>query len=71
MTTLPHSVSSGEDAPPSLTLLVASLPRPSASPSIRKYGRYWAVYDATDVLICLCVYYKGAREVVRRLQEKA
>jgi hypothetical protein len=35
---------------------------------ITKYGRYWAVYDQTDVLVCLCVYRKGALEVVRRLQ---
>jgi hypothetical protein len=33
-----------------------------------RYGRYWAVYDRRDVLICVCVYKKGAREVVRRLQ---
>ena len=37
---------------------------------IRKYGRYWAVYDAAGVLICVCMYRKGAQEVVRLLQEK-
>jgi hypothetical protein len=37
---------------------------------IRKYGRYWAVYDADGTLVCLCVYRKGAEEVVRRLQSK-
>ena len=40
--------------------------------SIRKYGRSWAVIDADGTLVCLCVYRKGALEVVRRLhaQEK-
>ncbi len=37
--------------------------------SIRTYGRYWAVYDAQGVLICVTVYKKGAEAVVRRLQE--
>jgi len=36
--------------------------------SIRKYGRYWAVLDAEGALVCVCVYRKGAAEVVRRLQ---
>jgi hypothetical protein len=35
---------------------------------ITPYGRYWAVYDDTGVLVCVCVYKKGAQEVVRRLQ---
>jgi hypothetical protein len=30
--------------------------------------RYWTVLDATGTLVCLCVYRKGAEEVVRRLQ---
>ena len=34
---------------------------------IRKYGRYWAVLDADGTLVCLCVYRRGALEVVRRL----
>jgi hypothetical protein len=38
--------------------------------SIRKYGRYWAVIDAEGTLVCLCVYLKGAVEVIRRLQAK-
>ena len=37
--------------------------------SIQPYGRYWALYDACGVLICLTVYKKGALEVVRRLQD--
>jgi len=36
--------------------------------SIRKQGRYWAILDADGTLVCLCVYRKGAQEVVRRLQ---
>ena len=36
--------------------------------SIRKYGgRYWAVYDNAGALVCVCLYKKGAQEVVRRL----
>ncbi len=35
--------------------------------TITPYGRYWAVYDDAGELVCLCVYRKGAREVVRRL----
>ncbi len=32
--------------------------------------RYWAVIDTEDTLVCLCVYRKGALEVVRRLEER-
>jgi hypothetical protein len=35
--------------------------------TIKKYGRFWAIYDAANVLVCVCVYRKGAEEVVRRL----
>ncbi len=37
---------------------------------IARYGksRYWAVLDADSSLICLCVYKRGALEVLRRLQ---
>ena len=37
---------------------------------IERYGktRYWAVVDTTGSLVCVCVYQKGATEVVRRLQ---
>jgi hypothetical protein len=40
---------------------------------IKRYGntRHWAVYDDEDRLICLCVYKKGAQEVVRRLEAAA
>jgi hypothetical protein len=37
---------------------------------IERYGntRYWAVRDSDGSLICLCVYKRGAFEVLRRLQ---
>ena len=37
---------------------------------IEKYGNtcYWAVVDSMGTLVCLCVYRKGAVEVIRRLQ---
>ena len=28
--------------------------------SIRKYGRFWAVYDSAGVLVCIGLYKKGA-----------
>lgn len=34
---------------------------------LEKYGRFWAVYDAEDILVCVTVYKKGALEVIRRL----
>ena len=39
---------------------------------IVRYGntRYWAVMDADGTLMCLCVYKRGALEVLRRLQTK-
>jgi hypothetical protein len=37
--------------------------------SIRKYGRYWAVYASDGALICITVYRNGATEVIRRLQQ--
>jgi hypothetical protein len=36
--------------------------------TMRKYGRFWAVYADDGALICVCVYKKGALEVLRRLQ---
>jgi hypothetical protein len=34
-----------------------------------RYGntRYWAVLDTDGSLVCLCVYKRGALEVLRRL----
>lgn len=39
----------------------------AAATRIERRGRYWAVLEG-DTLICLTVYLKGAREVVRRLK---
>jgi len=33
----------------------------------QKHRRWWEVRDPDDELVCLTVYLKGAREVVRRL----
>jgi len=33
----------------------------------QKHARWWEVRDPDDELVCLTVYRKGAREVVRRL----
>ena len=43
-------------------------PEPSGSGSVRRYGRFWAVYDADGALVCVAVYKKGAVEVARRLR---
>ena len=46
----------------------------SESLSISRYrgGRHWAVKEVGNgSLVCLCVYRKGAVEVVRRLTGKA
>ena len=32
--------------------------------------RFWAVFDTDGTLVCLCVYRKGAEEVVKRLQAR-
>jgi hypothetical protein len=39
---------------------------------IERYGntRHWAVRDRDGSLICLCVYKRGAMEVLRRLQAR-
>ena len=31
-------------------------------------SRYWAVRDAEEMLVCVCLYKRGALEVMRRLQ---
>ena len=33
----------------------------------RKWTRFWEVLDSAGELVCLTVYRRGAREVVRRL----
>ena len=35
--------------------------------SFEKRGRHWAVLDG-ESLVCICVYKKGALEVLRRLK---
>ena len=34
---------------------------------IRKHGCAFAIYDPAGMLVCVVMYLKGAREVVRRL----
>ena len=46
--------------------------RPTSSLSLGGYvvqrrGRFWAVLDAAEGLVCLTVYKRGALEVIRRL----
>ena len=39
--------------------------------SISRYKeRHWAIYTPEKELICVCVYKKGARNVVRLMEEK-
>lgn len=35
--------------------------------TITKRSRHWAIHDEAGELVCIAVYRKGAREVVRRL----
>jgi hypothetical protein len=35
--------------------------------TVERYARFWAVRDRDGELVCVCVYRRGAREVVRRL----
>ena len=34
---------------------------------VQRRGRFWAVLDSAEDLVCLTVYKRGALEVVRRL----
>ena len=54
---------------PATNPVVATLPPTIVSLTITKWGRFWAVHDAEEQLVCLTVYKKGAREVVYRLSE--
>lgn len=36
-----------------------------------KDTRFWAVFDGVGTLVCVCVYKKGADEVIRRLDRVA
>ena len=39
--------------------------------TLTKHGhsRFWAVRDSDGQLVCVCVYRRGAQEVIRRLEE--
>jgi hypothetical protein len=41
--------------------------QPAYTIAKQKHGRWWEVGDPAAELVCLTVYRKGAREVVRRL----
>jgi hypothetical protein len=47
------------------------VPEAAATPAYsiikQKHSRWWEVRDPEDEMVCLAVYRKGAREVVRRL----
>lgn len=57
-------------AEPTFTPLSAGPPHVHhiADMLLTKYGRFWAVY-AAGVLVCVCVYKRGAAEVIRRLAQ--
>ena len=40
---------------------------PQVTVSRYRHTRYWAVKDAQDQLICVCLYKRGALEAARRL----
>jgi hypothetical protein len=47
---------------------VTIIPEIPADMVLTKYGRFWAVSEA-GVLVCVCVYKRGAAEVIRRLTQ--
>ncbi len=61
-----------EDAAAPLTDAEQDCARGGDAMHIARYRntRYWAVIDTEDTLVCLCVYRKGALEVVRRLEAR-
>lgn len=38
---------------------------------ILRYKRFWAVYEPSGDLLCVCVYKRGAQAVVERLTPKS
>jgi hypothetical protein len=46
---------------------LAPSPTQSSGFTIHKHKRFWQVTDADGQLVCLTVYRRGAKEVVRRL----
>jgi len=60
-----------------MTAIVFPRRAPSAEPGgakptyeIRRRGRFWEVLDSTGELVCMTVYKRGAKEVIRRLQDE-
>ena len=45
----------------------AAVAKPAYTIIKQKHSRWWEVRDPENELVCLTVYRKGAREVVRRL----
>jgi hypothetical protein len=45
----------------------AAAEKPAYTIVKQEHSRWWEVRDPDDELVCLTVYRKGAREVVRRL----
>ncbi|HEX6748751.1 MAG TPA: hypothetical protein VF092_15745 [Longimicrobium sp.] len=45
----------------------AAAAKPACTITKQENSRWWEVRDLDDELVCLTVYRKGAREVVRRL----
>jgi len=37
---------------------------------VRRRGRFWEVLDSMGKLVCMTVYKRGAKEVIRRLQDE-
>lgn len=60
--------SQGASSPPG-TLTYATKRRKTggAKMAIEKHGRFWAVRDESGELVCITVYKRGAKEVIRRL----
>jgi hypothetical protein len=57
-----------------MTATVPSQPTAATEPTvarfdyeIRRRGRFWEVLDSSGELVCMTVYKRGAKEVVRRL----
>ena len=57
----------GERDSTSATEVPQPLPKNAGVYCIRKHGRAFAIYDPAGQLVCVVLYLKGAREVIRRL----
>lgn len=38
--------------------------------TIKRFKKFWAVWEGESTLVCVCVYRRGAEEVKRRLEAK-